>query len=98
MARYVGSAVATALAASIYGSVIADRTAAGDSQAESLASGLATASWAMVLFSLVGVAMAVIRACSARYPLVPSITRPDACTTPNTSEENVRASAGEYHA
>ncbi len=97
MARYVGSAVATALAASIYGSVIADRTAAGDSQAESLASGLATASWAMVLFSLVGVAMAVIMgrhrvaqgtltdsgaAAAAHLHTLPTSATPVATTTP----------------
>jgi len=59
MARYVGAAVATALAASIYGSVIADHTAAGETQADSLAAGLSVASWAMAVFSLAGVAMAV---------------------------------------
>ena len=60
MARYVGAAVATALAASIYGSVIADRTAEGRSQAEALSSGLAAASWVMAVFSLAGVLMAVV--------------------------------------
>ena len=60
MARYVGAAVATALAASIYGNVIASKTADGQSTADALSSGLATASWAMAIFSLVGVAMAVV--------------------------------------
>ena len=60
MARYVGAAVATALAASIYGNVIADRTAEGKSTADALSSGLATASWAMAIFSLAGVVMAVV--------------------------------------
>jgi EmrB/QacA subfamily drug resistance transporter len=59
MARYVGAAVATALAATIYGSVIADRTAEGRSGAEALSAGLAAASWLMAAFSLAGVAMAV---------------------------------------
>jgi MFS family permease len=60
MARYVGAAVATALAATIYGSVIADRTAEGRSNAEALASGLAAASWVMAVFSFAGVLMALV--------------------------------------
>jgi len=59
MARYVGAAVATALAATIYGNVIASRTAEGEATADALSSGLAAASWTMAAFSLVGVAMAV---------------------------------------
>ena len=49
MARYVGAAVATALAATIYGNVIADRTAEGESTADALSAGLAAASWAMAV-------------------------------------------------
>jgi EmrB/QacA subfamily drug resistance transporter len=60
MARYVGAAVATALAATIYSSVIANRTAAGHSNAEALASGLGAASWVMAAFSLAGTVMAVV--------------------------------------
>ena len=60
MARYVGAAVATALAATIYGDVIADRTASGESTADALSAGLATASWTMAVFSLLGVVMAVV--------------------------------------
>ena len=60
MARYVGAAVATALAASIFGSVIADRTAEGQSAADALASGLGAASWVMAFFSFAGVVMAVV--------------------------------------
>ena len=60
MARYVGAAVATALAASIFASVIENRTAEGHSSAEALASGLATASWVMAAFSFAGVVMAVV--------------------------------------
>jgi EmrB/QacA subfamily drug resistance transporter len=59
MARYVGAAVATALAATIYGNVIADRTASGESTADALSAGLGAASWTMAAFSLIGVAMAV---------------------------------------
>jgi EmrB/QacA subfamily drug resistance transporter len=62
MARYVGAAVATALAASINGSVIASQTAKGASGAEALADGLATASWVMAIFSAAGVLMAVLMA------------------------------------
>jgi MFS family permease len=60
MARYVGAAVATALAATIYGGVIADRTAAGQPAGDALASGLAAASWVMAAFSVAGVVMAVV--------------------------------------
>ncbi len=62
MARYVGAAVATALAASINGSVITSQTAEGQSTSEALASGLATASWVMAAFSAAGVLMAVVMA------------------------------------
>jgi EmrB/QacA subfamily drug resistance transporter len=60
MARYIGAAVATALAASIYSSVIGSRTAKGASSSEALAAGLATASWVMAAFSAAGVVMAVV--------------------------------------
>ncbi|MET9310943.1 MFS transporter [Kribbella sp. NPDC003505] len=60
MARYVGAAVATALAATIYGSVIGNQTADGASQGDSLASGLAAASWTMAIFSFLGVVMAFV--------------------------------------
>ncbi|HET6950629.1 MAG TPA: MFS transporter [Acidimicrobiales bacterium] len=60
MARYVGAAVATALAATIYGAVIADRTAQGESTADALAAGLGTAAWVMAAFSVAGVVMAVV--------------------------------------
>ena len=60
MARYVGAAVATALAATIYGNVIASRTAEGQSAVDALSAGLAAASWVMAAFSLAGVVMAVV--------------------------------------
>lgn len=60
MARYVGAAVATALAASIYGTVIANQTAEGASDADALSSGLSAASWVMAGFSVVGLLMAVL--------------------------------------
>ena len=56
MARYVGAAVATALAATIYGTVITNQTADGHSKGDALASGLAAASWMMAVFSFLGVA------------------------------------------
>src|SRR5206468_1330766 len=65
MARYVGAAVATALAATIYGAVSADRTAQGKSTAEALSSGLGAASWVMAVISLAGVFMALVM---ARHP------------------------------
>ncbi len=60
MARYVGAAVATALAATIYGTVIANRTADGAAQADALAAGLAGAAWLMAIFSFLGVLMALV--------------------------------------
>jgi EmrB/QacA subfamily drug resistance transporter len=60
MARYVGAAVATALAASIYSSVTANQAAAGQPASDALASGLAATSWVMAVFSFAGVVMAVV--------------------------------------
>jgi EmrB/QacA subfamily drug resistance transporter len=60
MARYVGAAVATALAATIYAQVTARQQDAGASAADALSSGLGAASWMMAVFSLVGVVMAVV--------------------------------------
>ena len=60
MARYVGAAVATALAASIYGSVQANQLDDGASPADALASGLAAASWLMVVISALGILLAVV--------------------------------------
>ncbi|CAM3604083.1 MFS transporter [Occultella aeris] len=60
MARYVGAAVATALAATIYGSVIGNQTADGASPSDALAAGLAAASWMMAIFSFLGVLMAFV--------------------------------------
>ncbi len=66
MARYVGAAVATALAATIYGTVIGNQTADGASQADALASGCAAASWMMAIFSFLGVLMAFVMAAAPR--------------------------------
>lgn len=60
MARYVGAAVATALAATIYGNVIGTQSADGAPPADALASGLAAASWMMAIFSFIGVLMAFV--------------------------------------
>jgi hypothetical protein len=60
MARYVGAAVATALAATIYGNVISNSLADGESQGDALASGLAAAAWLMAVFSFLGVLMAFV--------------------------------------
>lgn len=68
MARYVGAAVFTAIAATVYSSVITDRTDAGESAADALSAGLGAASWVMVGFSLLGVAMAVVMGRRYRAP------------------------------
>lgn len=60
MARYVGAAVATALAATIYANVGANQLDGGASASDALAAGLAAASWVMVVFSALGVLMAVV--------------------------------------
>jgi EmrB/QacA subfamily drug resistance transporter len=60
MARYVGAAVATALAATIYASVTSNQTADGHSQSQALASGLGATSWVMAAISALGVLMAVM--------------------------------------
>jgi EmrB/QacA subfamily drug resistance transporter len=60
MARYVGAAVATALAATIYASVIARETDDGAARADALTSGLAAAAWVMAILSFVGVLMALV--------------------------------------
>jgi EmrB/QacA subfamily drug resistance transporter len=60
MARYVGAAVATALAASIFSAVTAAQTDEGASASDALASGLSATSWVMAAFSVAGVLMAVL--------------------------------------
>lgn len=69
MARYVGAAVATALAATIYASVTANQVGDGASQADALASGLAAASWAMAVFSAIGLLLAIVVIVRHRTPL-----------------------------
>ena len=60
MARYVGAAVATALAATIYGTRDANQRGDGASAADALASGLAAASWVMAVFSALGILLALV--------------------------------------
>lgn len=60
MARYVGAAVATALAAMIYSSVASSRVQQGFSDSQALTRGLAATAWVMVAFSVAGVVMAIV--------------------------------------
>jgi MFS family permease len=60
MARYVGAAVATALAATVYSTVIGNQTDDGASRADALAAGLGAAGWMMAVFCAMGVVMAVV--------------------------------------
>jgi EmrB/QacA subfamily drug resistance transporter len=60
MARYVGAAVATALAASIYSGVQTDRIDGGADASDALASGLAAASWLMAVISALGILLALV--------------------------------------
>jgi MFS family permease len=66
MARYVGAAVATALAATIYSSITANHVSDGASQSDALAAGLSSTAWVMALISFVGVLMAVVMGRRAR--------------------------------
>ncbi|GAA1966944.1 DHA2 family efflux MFS transporter permease subunit [Nocardioides panacihumi] len=66
MARYVGAAVATAVAATVYGQVTADRISGGHADSDALASGLAATSWVMAVISAAGVLMAVVMGRRAR--------------------------------
>ncbi|HEY2645175.1 MAG TPA: MFS transporter [Galbitalea sp.] len=59
MARYVGAAVATAIAASIYSGISTVQVDNGESTANALASGLGAASWVMAIFSALGILLAV---------------------------------------
>ena len=52
--------MATALAATVYGTVIGNRTDAGEPAGEALAAGLGAAGWMMAIFSALGVLMAVL--------------------------------------
>jgi EmrB/QacA subfamily drug resistance transporter len=60
MARYVGAAVATALAATVYGTVIANQEQDGKSASDALAAGLSAASWVMTVISGLGILLAVV--------------------------------------
>jgi MFS family permease len=60
MARYVGAAVATALAATIYGNVTAEQLQQGSEAADALATGLGTASWVMAVISVLGILLGVL--------------------------------------
>lgn len=60
MARYVGAAVATALCATIYATVQADKLDDGASAADALASGLAAAAWLMAVISALGILLALV--------------------------------------
>lgn len=60
MARYVGAAVATAVAATVYASVDSGRQAAGAAPADALARGLGAAAWVMAVLSALGILLAVV--------------------------------------
>jgi MFS family permease len=60
MARYVGAAVATALAATVYSTVTDNQRGDGASAGAALASGLAAAAWVMVVFSALGILLALV--------------------------------------
>ncbi|MBD8045334.1 MFS transporter [Arthrobacter sp. Sa2BUA2] len=99
MARYVGAAVATALAATIYGNVISAQTDDGALPDAALASGLSVASWVMAIFSFLGVLMAFViarhraakgtLADAAAAAAAQSFTLPTSATPGQDAPENV---------
>ncbi|MFD1827002.1 MFS transporter [Mumia zhuanghuii] len=60
MARYVGAAVFTAVAATVNAAVITNRTDAGHSQGDALAAGIGAASWVMAGLSFAAVLLGVL--------------------------------------
>ena len=60
MARYVGAAVATALAATVYSTVTDNGLDDGYSAADALTNGLQATSWVMAAISAIGLAMALL--------------------------------------
>lgn len=68
MARYVGGAVMTAVAAGIYGNVSAARDAGGAAPGPALATGFAAASLALTIFCATGIALAGLAGRRPRRP------------------------------
>ena len=60
MARYVGAAVMTAIVASVYGSVTANRVAAGASEGAALADAFSWSSISMGIWCVLGIALALL--------------------------------------
>ena len=82
MARYVGGAVMTAVAAGIYGNVGLARQGEGESPEDALASGFAAASLALAIFSATGIVLAVLaRRRARRGPAVVEYAAAAAATT-----------------
>jgi MFS family permease len=96
MARYVGGAVMTAVAAGIYGNVGAGRLEAGESAPEALASGFGAASLALAIFSGFGIVLAVLaRRRARRAPAIVEYAAAAAATTHTVPvQEAVAAGTG----
>jgi MFS family permease len=60
MARYVGAAVMTSVVAAVYGSVTADRLAAGEVPGDALATGVSRAALTMAIVSALGIPLALL--------------------------------------
>ena len=60
MARYVGAAVMTAIVASIYATVTANKVAAGAPEAQALAAGVSRSAVAMGIWCALGIALALL--------------------------------------
>jgi MFS family permease len=93
MARYVGAAVATAIAATVYSQVTLNRSDGGTPTSSGLAAGVAATAWVMAIFSVLGVLMAVVmgrRARAARGTLADAAAAAAAGfhTVPTTTQED----------
>ena len=60
MARYVGAAVMTSVAAAVYGSVTADRLDAGKAPGDALAAGFSRVALVMAIISALGIPLALM--------------------------------------
>ena len=91
MARYVGAAVATALAATVYSSFTASgRALTGFPPARRSPTGSQATAWLMAVFSLAGVAMAVVM---GRQPAAATGTLEDAAAAASAHTHTLPTSA-----
>ncbi len=101
MARYVGGAVMTAVAAGIYGNVGIEQVAEGETPSEALATALAAACLALAIFSAAGIALALLagrasrrRATTVEYAAAAAATAHTVPIRPTDAGSQARPEAG----